>query len=98
MGMVSEHSFYDTAMNKSAGVIARINPARQFAMKYTWAGALRPDGFSGSAIWCGLNSSSPIWTANSALAGLVTDYDQSKQLIYATNLSRVLALIARSYP
>ena len=96
VGMVSEHSFYDVALNKSAEVVAKIDPARQFAMKYTWAGALRPDRLSGSAIWCGRNSSSPIWTVNLALAGVVTDYDQSRQLIYATNLRRVLALIARS--
>ena len=96
VGMVSEHSFYDTALNKSAEVIAKINPTIQFAMKYTWARDLRPDGFSGSAIWCGLNSSSPIWTPNLGLAGVVTHYDQSKQLIYATNLRCVLALLARS--
>lgn len=95
VGMVAEHSYYDIALNQSKEVTDRLNSKTQFAVKYTWANELPPDGFSGSAIWCGLNSSSAIWTPNLALVGVVTDYVQSLGIICATNLMKIRTFLRR---
>ncbi|HEY0704688.1 MAG TPA: hypothetical protein VGD60_18080 [Candidatus Acidoferrales bacterium] len=87
IGSVMERVEFDAALSASK------SSKGQLTLRYGWAGQLKPHGFSGSAVWGGLTSKSPIWTANLTLVGVVTEYSRKDELIFATNLEGIVGLL-----
>jgi|GEM_PF-3361632 hypothetical protein len=94
VGAVMDRAEFDAALNGRPD-LSRYLSHKQFAFGYGWADDLEPRGFSGSAVWGGADSKSPIWTANITLVGVVTQYLRTEKLMCAAKLEGIVPLLTR---